>query len=212
MAASSVLGQRSALISLLLHGRQKMRSLMPPFIKTNLPWGTHVHDIIDKSPLCKFYCIEHQGFTIQEDRIWAEHIHSVPNNHLLFNDLIVSLNLILNPVEHSSLDFPGKYIGFVCLFLIFFVEWGILLCAQHVFNNLSAPKSGPRNLQVYNATSNSLTVKWDPASGRVQKYRITHQPSTGEGNEQTVICSVKWVCSARCVSAISLKRLQYLPC
>ncbi|XP_008572507.1 PREDICTED: collagen alpha-1(XII) chain, partial [Galeopterus variegatus] len=47
-----------------------------------------------------------------------------------------------------------------------------------------APKSGPRNLQVYNATSNSLTVKWDPASGRVQKYRITYQPSAGEGNEQ----------------------------
>ena len=59
-------------------------------------------------------------------------------------------------------------------------------------NNLfSAPKSGPRNLQVYNATSNSLTVKWDPASGRVQKYRITYQPSTGEGNEQTVICLEK---------------------
>nr|XP_012997177.1 collagen alpha-1(XII) chain isoform X1 [Cavia porcellus] len=49
-----------------------------------------------------------------------------------------------------------------------------------------APKSGPRNLQVYNATSNSLTVKWDPASGRVQKYRIIYQPSTGEGNEQTI--------------------------
>lgn len=44
---------------------------------------------------------------------------------------------------------------------------------------------------MYNATSNSLTVKWDPASGRVQKYRITHRPSTGEGNEQTVIHSVK---------------------
>lgn len=62
-----------------------------------------------------------------------------------------------------------------------------------ILNNLSAPKSGPRNLQVYNATSNSLTVKWDPASGRVQKYRITYQPSTGEGSEQTVICFVKTV-------------------
>lgn len=60
-------------------------------------------------------------------------------------------------------------------------------------NLLSAPKSGPRNLQVYNATSNSLTVKWDPASGRVQKYRVTYQPSTGEGNEQTVICFVKTI-------------------
>ncbi|MCV4777191.1 fibronectin type III domain-containing protein, partial [Escherichia coli] len=38
---------------------------------------------------------------------------------------------------------------------------------------------------MYNATSNSLTVKWDPASGRVQKYRLAYQPSAGEGNEQT---------------------------
>lgn len=58
-------------------------------------------------------------------------------------------------------------------------------------NFLAAPKSGPRNLQVYNATSNSLTIKWDPASGRVQKYRITYQPSTGEGTEQTVICFIQ---------------------
>ncbi|XP_075454123.1 collagen alpha-1(XII) chain isoform X4 [Ascaphus truei] len=48
-----------------------------------------------------------------------------------------------------------------------------------------APKSGPRNLQVYNATSNSLTVRWDPASGRVQRYRITYQPLVGDGAEQT---------------------------
>uniref|UniRef100_A0A8C3II56 Collagen alpha-1(XII) chain n=1 Tax=Chrysemys picta bellii TaxID=8478 RepID=A0A8C3II56_CHRPI len=50
-----------------------------------------------------------------------------------------------------------------------------------------APKSGPRNLQVYNATSNSLTVKWDPASGRVQRYRITYQRTTGDGPEQSTM-------------------------
>uniref|UniRef100_A0A8D0HQC1 Collagen type XII alpha 1 chain n=1 Tax=Sphenodon punctatus TaxID=8508 RepID=A0A8D0HQC1_SPHPU len=49
----------------------------------------------------------------------------------------------------------------------------------------TSPKSGPRNLQVYNATSSSLTVKWDPASGRVQRYRIIYQPTTGDGIEQT---------------------------
>ncbi|XP_009571425.1 PREDICTED: collagen alpha-1(XII) chain-like, partial [Fulmarus glacialis] len=48
-----------------------------------------------------------------------------------------------------------------------------------------APKSGPRNLQVYNATSHSLTVKWDPASGRVQRYRIVYQPISGDGPEQS---------------------------
>uniref|UniRef100_A0A8C0J562 Collagen type XII alpha 1 chain n=1 Tax=Chelonoidis abingdonii TaxID=106734 RepID=A0A8C0J562_CHEAB len=51
----------------------------------------------------------------------------------------------------------------------------------------TSPKSGPRNLQVYNATSNSLTVKWDPASGRVQRYRITYQRTTGDGAEQSTM-------------------------
>ncbi|XP_039202568.1 collagen alpha-1(XII) chain isoform X3 [Crotalus tigris] len=45
------------------------------------------------------------------------------------------------------------------------------------------PTSPPRNLQVYNATSNSLTVKWDPAIGRVQRYRINYRPATGDGPE-----------------------------
>uniref|UniRef100_A0A8C5R881 Collagen alpha-1(XII) chain n=1 Tax=Leptobrachium leishanense TaxID=445787 RepID=A0A8C5R881_9ANUR len=49
----------------------------------------------------------------------------------------------------------------------------------------TCPRTGPRNLQVFNATSNSLTVRWDPASGKVQRYRIFYQPSSGEGVEQT---------------------------
>uniref|UniRef100_A0A8C4RJN8 Collagen alpha-1(XII) chain n=1 Tax=Erpetoichthys calabaricus TaxID=27687 RepID=A0A8C4RJN8_ERPCA len=47
-----------------------------------------------------------------------------------------------------------------------------------------APKSAPQNLQVYNATTSSLTVKWDHATGRVQKYRINYVPSAG-GQELT---------------------------
>ncbi|OXB61233.1 hypothetical protein ASZ78_006533, partial [Callipepla squamata] len=50
-----------------------------------------------------------------------------------------------------------------------------------------APKSGPRNLQVYNATSHSLTVKWDPASGRVQRYKIIYQPINGDVPEQSTM-------------------------
>nr|XP_028578625.1 collagen alpha-1(XII) chain isoform X4 [Podarcis muralis] len=49
----------------------------------------------------------------------------------------------------------------------------------------AAPTGPPRNLQVYNATSNSLTVKWDPAIGRVQRYRIAYRPTTGDGAEQS---------------------------
>nr|XP_015209075.1 PREDICTED: collagen alpha-1(XII) chain [Lepisosteus oculatus] len=48
-----------------------------------------------------------------------------------------------------------------------------------------APTGAPQNLQVYNATTSSLTVKWDPAPGRVQNYRITYIPTAG-GQLQTV--------------------------
>ncbi|KAG7465749.1 hypothetical protein MATL_G00156840 [Megalops atlanticus] len=42
-----------------------------------------------------------------------------------------------------------------------------------------APTGPPQNLQVYNATTTSLTLKWDHAPGRVQNYRITYEPTTG---------------------------------
>ncbi|KAI1895827.1 hypothetical protein AGOR_G00110770 [Albula goreensis] len=41
------------------------------------------------------------------------------------------------------------------------------------------PQGLPQNLQVYNATTTTLTVKWDHAPGRVQNYRITYEPLAG---------------------------------
>uniref|UniRef100_A0A672RH09 Collagen alpha-1(XII) chain n=1 Tax=Sinocyclocheilus grahami TaxID=75366 RepID=A0A672RH09_SINGR len=43
----------------------------------------------------------------------------------------------------------------------------------------------PQNLQVFNATTTSLTTKWDHAPGRVQNYRITYVPVAG-GRSQSV--------------------------
>lgn len=94
-------------------------------------------------------------------------------------------------IYHTKLVLTQKHTALLISLGIAPVVGEALLCVLITLflnNLLSAPKSGPRNLQVYNATSNSLTIKWDPASGRVQKYRITYQPSTGEGSEQTVIC------------------------
>ncbi|XP_067901672.1 collagen alpha-1(XII) chain-like isoform X2 [Heterodontus francisci] len=51
---------------------------------------------------------------------------------------------------------------------------------------IPATLSPPRNLQVYNATSHSLTVKWDPAIGRVRGYRIIYAPMTGDPIDETV--------------------------
>uniref|UniRef100_A0A672SBT5 Collagen alpha-1(XII) chain n=1 Tax=Sinocyclocheilus grahami TaxID=75366 RepID=A0A672SBT5_SINGR len=37
----------------------------------------------------------------------------------------------------------------------------------------------PRNIQVYNPTPNSLNVRWEPASGQVQQYRVNYAPLSG---------------------------------
>lgn len=48
------------------------------------------------------------------------------------------------------------------------------------------PRSGPRNLQVYDPTTSSLTVSWEPAKGPVTQYRITYAPTTGDPIEEYV--------------------------
>ena len=42
-----------------------------------------------------------------------------------------------------------------------------------------APTGPPQNLQVFNATTTTLSVKWDHAPGPVQNYKLTYQPVAG---------------------------------
>uniref|UniRef100_A0A8C7K2X2 Collagen alpha-1(XII) chain n=1 Tax=Oncorhynchus kisutch TaxID=8019 RepID=A0A8C7K2X2_ONCKI len=46
------------------------------------------------------------------------------------------------------------------------------------------PRSGPRNMRVYDATTSSLTVAWEHAEGPVQQYKITYAPTTGDPIEE----------------------------
>ncbi|XP_066579143.1 collagen alpha-1(XII) chain isoform X2 [Amia ocellicauda] len=50
-----------------------------------------------------------------------------------------------------------------------------------------APTGPPQNMQVYNATTSSLTVKWDHAPGKVQNYRITYVPTAGGQPQSTQV-------------------------
>uniref|UniRef100_A0A673FMX9 Collagen alpha-1(XII) chain n=1 Tax=Sinocyclocheilus rhinocerous TaxID=307959 RepID=A0A673FMX9_9TELE len=43
------------------------------------------------------------------------------------------------------------------------------------------------NLQVFNATTSSLTTKWDHAPGKVQNYRITYVPVAGGRSQSTQV-------------------------
>lgn len=44
----------------------------------------------------------------------------------------------------------------------------------------------PRNIQVYNPTPNSLNVRWEPASGQVQQYRVVYSALTGARRSESV--------------------------
>nr|XP_020464293.1 collagen alpha-1(XII) chain-like [Monopterus albus] len=46
------------------------------------------------------------------------------------------------------------------------------------------PRSGPRNMRVYDPTTTTLSVSWDPADGPVMQYRITYEPTTGDPIEE----------------------------
>ncbi|XP_039507001.1 collagen alpha-1(XII) chain isoform X2 [Pimephales promelas] len=50
-----------------------------------------------------------------------------------------------------------------------------------------APSGPPQNLQVFNATTTSLSAKWDHAPGRVQNYKITYVPVAGGKSQSTQI-------------------------
>lgn len=48
------------------------------------------------------------------------------------------------------------------------------------------PRSGPRNLRVFDETTNSLSVQWDHADGPVQQYRIIYSPTVGDPIDEYV--------------------------
>lgn len=60
-----------------------------------------------------------------------------------------------------------------------------LLSPDHC--DLTVPRTPPRDVQVYEPSPNSLSVRWLPASGQVQQYRVTYRPLTpGAGRSDSV--------------------------
>uniref|UniRef100_A0A8C8IZI0 Collagen type XII alpha 1 chain n=1 Tax=Oncorhynchus tshawytscha TaxID=74940 RepID=A0A8C8IZI0_ONCTS len=54
-------------------------------------------------------------------------------------------------------------------------------------NGKTLPLGGVTNLQIYNPTTTSLNVRWEPASGQVQQYRIVYAPLSGDRPAETVL-------------------------
>ncbi|XP_075940078.1 collagen alpha-1(XII) chain [Anarhichas minor] len=49
------------------------------------------------------------------------------------------------------------------------------------------PRTPPRNVQVYNPSANSLNVRWEPASGQVQQYRVAYSSLSGVKPAESVL-------------------------
>ncbi|KAA8582941.1 hypothetical protein FQN60_015487 [Etheostoma spectabile] len=56
-------------------------------------------------------------------------------------------------------------------------------------NGKTLPRTPPRNIQVYNPSPNSLNVRWEPASGQVQQYRVTYSTLDGARPSESVLVS-----------------------
>lgn len=52
--------------------------------------------------------------------------------------------------------------------------------------DLPVPRTPPRNIQVYNPTPDSLNVRWEPASGQVQQYRVAYSALRGPARSESV--------------------------
>lgn len=73
------------------------------------------------------------------------------------------------------------------------------LCDPH-----AVPRTPPRDIQVYNPTPNSLNVRWKPASGQVQQYRVSYTPQTGARRTESV-SKILWTLKTAISGRICLK-------
>ncbi|XP_063040582.1 collagen alpha-1(XII) chain isoform X2 [Engraulis encrasicolus] len=54
-------------------------------------------------------------------------------------------------------------------------------------NGKTLPRHPPKNLQVYNPTTNTLNARWEPATGEVQQYRVVYAPLRGDRPSESVL-------------------------
>uniref|UniRef100_A0A8C9RCC6 Collagen alpha-1(XII) chain n=1 Tax=Scleropages formosus TaxID=113540 RepID=A0A8C9RCC6_SCLFO len=117
---------------------------------------------------------------------WEHGAPDVALYRIQWANLMLSLQAILNNDENShlleNLDPDTLYDVYVTAIYPDESESEDLIGSQR-----TQPSGPPQNLQVYNATTTSLTVKWDHAPGRVQNYRITYSPEAGGRTQTTQI-------------------------
>lgn len=66
------------------------------------------------------------------------------------------------------------------------------------FMSKTVVRTPARNIQVYNPTTNTLNVRWEPASGDVLQYRLTYAPLSGARPSESVSSGRVRGCRAIC--------------
>lgn len=70
--------------------------------------------------------------------------------------------------------------------------FGMYNTNKHFLLPRSVPRSGPRNMRVYDPTTSTLSVSWEHAEGPVMQYRITYAQTTGDPIEEYVSLCIIW--------------------
>lgn len=75
-------------------------------------------------------------------------------------------------------------------------------------------RSAVRNIQVYNPTANTLNVRWEPATGPVQQYRVVYSPQDGSKPSESVsflpLCQKKSYPVDKTKPHLGVKRERYI--
>lgn len=59
------------------------------------------------------------------------------------------------------------------------------LCPCNVYGSV-VDRKPPRNIRVFNPTTNTLNVRWEAATGPVQQYRVVYAPLVGNRPSESV--------------------------
>lgn len=114
---------------------------------------------------------------------WALFLFKTFRHCHIIIDLISPCIFYLFRVSGRALDF-----GFRATFELMRVTLNQRYHAPYnllYFHSL-VPRNGPRNVRVFDETTNSLSVQWDHADGPVQQYRIIYSPTVGDPIDEYV--------------------------
>lgn len=104
---------------------------------------------------------------------------------LLSSNLSLSSLFPLCPTILSSPSFLCLHMTLTCHFLVSLSPPSTCLSPPNIPGS-AVERSPVRNIEVFNPTTNTLNVRWEPADGPVLQYRVVYSPLTGSRPSESV--------------------------